>query len=320
MKRVDNNRKRSPARRGRSYPVELKIRVVREIESGQQTVYGAAKTFGLGVTTVKNWYLEYKANGVKGLDAKPGPKPKTPSAVQEAVVEKKREYPEAGTRRIRDLLARFEAIGVSETQVRKVLHEAGLMPAAPASREREEKPPRRFERARPNQMWQSDIFTFLLRKHQRIYLVGFMDDHSRYMVSHVVAHHQKSGLVMEALERGIAQYGAPSEILTDNGRQYTAWRGETEFEEALRQHGITHIKSRPQHPMTLGKIERFWKTLWDEFLSKTVFDDFVDCEKRLALFVQAYNFQRPHQALDGLVPADRFFAAAPQVRAAIDSS
>src|SRR6185437_4802909 len=225
MARDDRGRRRSPTKRGRAYPLELKIRVVREIVEGRQTVYGAAKTFSLGNSTVKNWYLRFKAEGVKGLEAKPGPKPKAPSATHDAVVEMKRENPEAGTRRIRDLLARFEAIGVSETQVRKVLHEAGLMPASPASREREEKPPRRFERARPNQMWQSDIFTFLLRKHQRIYLVGFMDDHSRFMVSHVVAHHQKSGLVMEALERGIAQYGAPSEILTDNGRQYTAWRG-----------------------------------------------------------------------------------------------
>lgn len=157
MGRDDKGRRRTPPRRGRSYPLELKLRVVREIESGQQTIYGAAKTFSLGVTTVKNWYLEYRANGVKGLEGKPGPKPKGPSAVHEAVVEKKLENPEAGTRRIRDLLARFEAIGVSETQVRKVLHEAGLMPALPASREREEKPPRRFERARPNQMWQSDI-------------------------------------------------------------------------------------------------------------------------------------------------------------------
>src|SRR5207249_1159453 len=107
-----------------------------------------AKLFRLGVTTVKNWWLEYEAHGAKGLEPKARQKTPSSNAVSEAVVEKKREHPDAGTRRIRDLLARFEAIGVSETQVRKVLHEAGLMPAASASREREEKPPRRFERAR----------------------------------------------------------------------------------------------------------------------------------------------------------------------------
>src|SRR6185369_7450879 len=121
------------------------------------------------------------------------------------------------------------------------------------------------------------------------------------LVSHTIAHHQRSELVMEALRRGIASYGAPREVLTDQGRQYTAWRGETEFEQTIRRQGIHHSKSRPQHPQTLGKIERFWKTLWDEFLCKTVFADFADCNRRLGLYVQHYNFQRPHQGLEGLV-------------------
>ena len=75
------------------------------------------------------------------------------------------------------------------------------------------------------------------------------------------------------------------------------------------------MKSRPHHPQTCGKIERFWKTLWEELLSRTVFADFEDCQRRVALFVQHYNFQRPHQALEGLTPADRFFRAATPVRA-----
>src|SRR5207237_4560857 len=106
------------------------------------------------------------------------------------------------------------------------------------------KPDRRFERAEPNQLWQSDIFTFLLRRHERLYLAAFMDDHSRFIVSYALAHHQRSTLVLEALQRGIASYGTPREVLTDQGRQYTAWRGETEFEEELRRNGIHHSKSR----------------------------------------------------------------------------
>lgn len=84
-------------------------------------------------------------------------------------------------------------------------------------------------------------------------MTAFMDDYSRYLVSLVMPHHQKSTLVMEALTRAIAGYGAPREVLTDQGRQYTAWRGQTEFEEELSRQGIHHIKSRPHHPQTLGK-------------------------------------------------------------------
>src|SRR6202008_4597315 len=170
------------------------------------------------------------------------------------------------------------------------------------------------------QLWQSDLFTFLLRKHERVYVAAFLDDHSRYLVSLAMAQHHPSSLVMEALSRGIADYGAPREILTDQGRQYTAWRGSTDFEEELRRNGITHVKSRPHHPQTCGKIERFWKTMWEEFLSRTVFADFDDCQRRIGLFVQHYNFQRPHQSLEGLTPADRFFRSAAQVRAVIEAT
>src|SRR6516164_3311940 len=127
--------------------------------------------------------------------------------------------------------------GASATQVRDILHEAGLIEARVLTGPREH-PPRRFERAEPNQLWQSDIFSFLLRRHERLYLTAFMDDHSRFLVSHVVAHHQRSELVMEALLRAVASFGVPREILTDQGRQYTAWRGETEFEQELRREGI----------------------------------------------------------------------------------
>src|SRR5438093_961840 len=72
-----------------------------------------------------------------------------------------------------------------------------------------------------------------------------------------MAHHQKEFLVREALEKAIAKYGVPQEILTDNGRQYGVWRGKTRFEEELRRQGIQHVKSRPQHPQTLGKAERY---------------------------------------------------------------
>ena len=82
----------------------------------------------------------------------------------------------------------------------------------------------------------------------------------------------------------------------------------------------SHVKSQPQHPQTLGKIERFWKTLWDECLSRMVLTDFDDCIKRVGLFIDGYNFQRPLQALEGRVPADRFFRAAAHARAEVEAA
>jgi len=288
------------------------------------SAHQVAPRFGVPYTTVLEWSRKYREGGAARLLPVAGRRQQQPSRVVparvSAIVAVKRAQPASGSRRIRDVLKRYFGLGTSATTVRRVLQQEGL--AAPRVKARVKRQPRlqRFERAEPNQLWQSDLFTFLLRKHERVYVAAFLDDHSRYLVSLALAHHQKSSLVLEALSRGIADYGAPREILTDQGRQYTSWRGATEFEAELKRHGIRHIKSRPHHPQTCGKIERFWKTLWEELISCTVFADFTDCERRVALFIQHYNFQRPHQALEGLVPADRYFRAAAPVRSAIEAN
>lgn len=202
---------------------------------------------GIPTTTVSEWGRKYRDGGMQALEPKArggaGIRRRgTSAARRDAVVAVKRAQPQSGSRRIRDVVKRFFGIGASETTVRRVLKQEGLARKreAPAPKPRRE--PKRFERAEPNQLWQSDLFTFLLRRHERVYVAAFMDDHSRYIVSLVMAHHQKSSLVMEALARGIADYGAPREILTDQGRQYTAWRGSTAFEEELRRNGIAQTR------------------------------------------------------------------------------
>ena len=302
-----------------AYPLPVRVSVVEAVLEHGIPIADVSEAFGPSQTAIKSWIAKYEEGGAAALVPKrrgrAGTQKASVAAVQkkQAVIQLKNEHSDYGTRRISDVLARFEALGVSESRVRSILNEAGLIQWAGPKPAREHGP-RRFERSRPNEMWMSDIFTFLLRKHERLYMVAFMDDHSRYVLSHVLAHHQKSSLVMEALSRAVSTYGCPREVLTDQGRQYAAWRGETDFQRELQALGIVHVTSRPQHPQTLGKIERWWKTLWDEFLSRTIFVDLDDCIRRTKLFVDWYNFKRPSQALGGLVPADRFFLAAEHVR------
>ena len=106
-------------------------------------------------------------------------------------------------------------------------------------------------------------------------------------------------------------------MLTDNGRQYTNWRGTTRFERELKKDKVKHIRSRPHHPMTLGKIERFWKTIWTEFLQEAEFASFADGRQRLDNWMHYYNHQRPHQGINGAAPADRFYGVAGDVQEAI---
>jgi transposase len=124
--------------------------------------------------------------------------------------------------------------------------------------------------------------------------------------------------VLETYRRGIAEYGVPKEMLTDNGRQYTNWRGKTRFEREMKKDRVKHIRSRPHHPMTLGKIERFWKSILGEFLQRAQFDSFEQAVERTAFWVKYYNYKRPHQGIGGLCPADRFFEIAHDLKKTLE--
>jgi transposase InsO family protein len=211
------------------------------------------------------------------------------------------------------MLLRGPALPASATSVAKVLKEAGYE----LKEEQTDPHPdhqRSFERAKANQLWQTDLFTFILkRQNRRVYLVAFIDDHSRFIVSYGLHASQSTPLVLEVLRAGITNYGTPEEILTDNGTQYITWRGKSAFTKELEKRGIKQIVARPRRPQTLGKIERFWGTLWRECVSTSVFRDLGDAQARIGLFIDYYNFQRVHSGIKGLVPADRFFGAAPDV-------
>jgi hypothetical protein len=123
--------------------------------------------------------------------------------------------------------------------------------------------------------------------------------------------------VIEVFRSAIDSYNPPEEVLTDNGSQYITWRGKSAFAKECEKRGIKQVVARPRHPQTLGKVERFWGTLWRECIETAIFRDLGDARERIGLFINHYNFQRPHQGIDGLVPADRFFSAAPEVKKAI---
>jgi transposase InsO family protein len=225
----------------------------------------------------------------------------------------KQNNPDWGCQRISDMLLRGPALPASPSAVARVLVEAGYELKEEATRPHADHV-RHFERARANQLWQTDLFTFVLkRQNRRVYLVAFMDDHSRFLVSYGLHASQSTALVLEVLRAGLTSYGVPQEILTDNGTQYVTWRGKSAFTKELEKRGIKQVVARPRHPQTLGKIERFWGTMWRECLESAVFVDLGDAQRRIGLFIDHYNFQRPHQGIDGLVPADRYFGAAPEV-------
>jgi transposase InsO family protein len=297
--------------RGRAmppYPIEFRIKVARlRLEDGHP-VQLIAEQFGISNYSVRRWSSQYQLYGEQGLVDKPktATGSKLPAAVSQSIVDLKKENPGFGARRIKDILKRFFLVRTSASTVQRTLREQGL--SQPEKRKRAKNPgkPRFFERARPNQMWQSDIMTFRLAG-KNAYLIGYIDDYSRYITGLGFYRSQTAEHVIETYRRAVGEYGVPKEMLTDNGRQYTNWRGTTRFEKELTKDRVKHIRSRPHHPMTLGKIERFWQSILSEFLQRAQFTSFEDAAARIAFWVKFYNYKRPHQGIGGLCPADRFF-------------
>lgn len=278
-----------------------------------------AEELGVGFSTLGAWARRYRERGEAGLQPATRRKgtPKVAGAAKAKAVELKSQNPTFGTKRISQLLRRMFFLKAGPETVRRTLHEHHLIERPRAKPKRNPAKPRFFERTKPNQMWQADIFSFRLGG-KAAYLIGYVDDYSRYATGLDLFRSQTAEHVLEVYRQAIAEYGVPKEMLTDNGRQYTNWRGKTRFEAELGKDRIQHIKSQPHHPMTLGKIERLWKTIWVEFLCRAQFDSFEEARERVRLWVKYYNYKRPHQGIGGLCPADRFFEIQHQLRQVLE--
>lgn len=305
----------------RHHPLELRLKAVKlHLEEGYTQVW-IAQQLGIAEKTLVEWVKRYRQGGEEGL--RPGyPHPgsghaQVPPLVKHKISELKRDYPTFGVKRIAQVLRRVFFLSASRETVRRTLHQHGLILKEKRRTKRSPPKPRFFERATPNQMWQSDIFTFRLGG-KNAYLIGFMDDYSRYLVGCDLFRSQSSEHVLEVYRTAVGEYGVPKEVLTDQGRQYTTWRGKTRFELELQKDRVHHIKSRAHHPMTLGKIERFWKTIWEDFLVRAKFESFESARERIRLWVRHYNHRRPHQGIGGLCPADRFFEIQKELKEVIE--
>ena len=301
------------------FSFEERLRAVKlHLEEGftQETV---AEELGISSAAVYKWTARYRLQGEEALkDHYHGRRAsQLPQPVRDKIIELKKEEPTRGIKKISQLLRRVFFLPGSPETVRKTLQQEGLIESPPKPR-RNLVRPRFFERATPNQMWQTDIFTFRLGG-RYAYLIGFMDDYSRFMVGADLFRSHTADNVLEVFRVAAAEYQPPKEMLTDNGREYVNWRGTTRFQAEMKKNGTHHFKSRPHHPMTLGKIERFWESIWQEFLSRAQFESFESARERIRLWIKYYNHRRPHQGIEGLCPADRYFEIATQLRKTIEA-
>ncbi len=318
VEKKQERRSRTGSSRTR-YTYEQRLRAVKlHVEEGFKLALVCEET-GVGISSLYLWLRQYRKNGELGLKGQTAPRKgrRLPGPVVAKILELKRANHLFGVQRIADALRRWFFLQASPETVRKTLHDANLMEARDQPR-RNLTRPRFFERATPNQMWQTDIFTFRLGG-KYAYVVAFLDDYSRYVVNLDIFRSPTGAAVIETYRVAVGEYNPPKEMLTDRGPQYMNWRGKSRFAVELTKDRVAHLVSRPQHPMTLGKVERFWATMWQEFLVRAQFDSFESARERLKLWVRYYNHRRPHQGIGGLCPADRFFEVAGEMKKTIQA-
>jgi transposase-like protein len=163
---------------------------------------------------------------------------------------------------------------------------------------------KRFAREDCNELWQTDFKgDFLLLDGSRCYPLTILDDCSRFSI--MIDCKLDSKGVTDSFKRAFYNYGVPKSVLSDNGCQFSGFRGGyTKFERWLMEHDALPIHGRPFHPQTQGKIERFHRTMKYEFLKHKQFRNIDEIKMQMEQWRIKYNEERPHLALNSKSPAE----------------
>lgn len=318
-------------RKTRTYDFETKKKAIEKVLAGQ-SVPSVCKEMGIdGVSTVHGWIYKYRRRGgnidaMKSKSTRPHHQPKLTSQwVVDKILKQKKEKPEMGAAAMSDHLLRFESVSLSTKTVGKIFKKQGLVDGDAGAAEaryhtkgddkkqfeqqveKETGEWERFSRPNPNDLWQMDIMGFYIRDAHKVYLISALDDCSRMIVGWGLFREQTADNVLEVLRGSLVRFGAPKEILTDQGAQFKHWGGVTQFEKLLKKLKIEHIMARSHHPQTCGKIEAFHKSIHRELIDKEFFVTQEQAVEKIGRFIEHYNYGRPHSSVDGFTPSDRYF-------------
>lgn len=270
----------------------------------------------LGVTrqAVHKWIARYEAGGLAAL-ADRSHRPHSCShqispELEAMICELRRQHPGWGPIRMLHQLRRQGVDPLPGTSsIYRCLKRHNLIQLRRRKKRRDEF--RRWERDRPMQLWQMDVMSgVMLDDATDLKVVTGIDDHSRYCVAAGLVTRATARAVCEVFSRAMKTYGIPDEVLTDNGKVFTGRFGthkaEVLFDRMCRENGISHRLTAPRSPTTTGKIERFHQSIKKELLADRTFPSLDAAQEAIDAWVNDYNTERPHQALEMAVPADRF--------------
>lgn len=267
------------------------------------------RRFGISAEIGYKWLARSQAGDGELADRsrRPHTSPERSSAEIEAAVLAVREaHPVWGARKIKACLERQGLMTPAASTVHQILRRHGRIepfPQAPG------KAWQRFEREQPNQLWQMDFKGWIrLAGGERCHPLTIVDDHSRFSPCLKACADQQGLTVKPLLEETFRRYGLPQAFFVDNGAPWGEPGGDrwTRLCVWLLKLGVEVLHSRPYHPQSRGKIERFHRSLAAEVLNLQSFKDFAQIQRAFDRWREVYNYERPHEALDQKTPNTRY--------------
>jgi transposase InsO family protein len=291
--------------------------IVASVVSQGLGVRATAKKYGVSPAWVSTLVSRYRKEGPTAFESRSkrphSNKLATPPAVEDRIIELRKELADIGTDAGADTIhTHLEREGLpapSLSTIQRILSRRGFVTPAP------KKCPKsshvRFVADLPNECWQSDMTHWHLADGTGVEILTFLDDHSRL----ALAVRAYPTVTMENVRRLFGQscerYGTPASVLTDNGAIYNAGSrgGRTGFESDLLAAGVLYKHSRPYHPETCGKVERWHRTL-KGFLAKRPAATLGELQVVLEDVVRYYNDVRPHRGINRRTPSVAYNARA----------
>jgi transposase InsO family protein len=290
--------------------VDLREEFVMLAQQDASNVRALCRRYAVSPTTAYKWLARHAAEGRAGLvdrsrqpHASPG---RTSPAMEERIVALRDRHPAWGGRKLhRRLIDLGMAAVPSPSTITAVLRRHGRLDANEAVKHRAFI---RFEHAAPNDLWQMDFKGHFALRAGRCHPLTVLDDHSRFALGLEACADERWTTVQAQLAKLFRRYGLPWRILVDNGAPWgsDADRRDTRLTVWLLRLDIPVSHSRPYHPQTQGKAERFHRSLMAELLTRQPLVDLDDCQRHFDAWRQIYNAERPHEGIELQVPLARY--------------
>lgn len=293
-----------------------KMEIIRLIDGSNVSANRTLKELGIPSSTFYKWYKKYLDGGMDALA--PGKRSqnrvwnKIPQQERNRVVEIALNKESFTCRELAWHITDSEKRYISESSVYRILRERGLI-TAPHHIVMSAADEYKNKTTHVNEMWQTDFSYFRITGWGNYYMGSVLDDHSRFIIAWDLLPNMKAEDARATVDKAIINSGiSPNQmpkLLSDNGSCYIS----QEFRSYLVQMGIKQINGAPCHPQTQGKIERYHRTIKNVILLENYYSP-EELQRAIARFVHYYNYQRYHESLGNLTPADVYYGRAEKVR------